>query len=168
MSEEPASARESTGQESPRREGGLYAVGGAVARIAAPIVRRRGGGLLVRLKAEWANIVGAEWGEASWPIALSRDGALKLRVASAVALELQHRAPLFVERINGHFGRTVVSRLVLRQGPLPLPSELGGPRPRPLSAREETALEERLSHVADPELRAALARLGRAVAGSRE
>lgn len=165
MSEERASASGSAEGDGASRGGGLYAVGRAVAKIAAPIVRRRGGGLLVRLKAEWAAIAGPEWREASWPVALSRDGALKLRVVSSAALELQHCAPILVERINGHFGRAVVSRLLLQQGPLPLPPERRAPAPQPLSAAQQHALDKRLSQIADPELRAALGRLGRAVAG---
>ena len=96
---------------------------------------------------------------------LSRTGVLKLRTASGAALEVQHRAPLLVERINGFFGRFAVTRLALVQGPLPLPSIPSGRLPRPLAPGEAKALEERLSDVADPELRGALARLGRAVIG---
>ena len=128
-------------------------------------MRRRGGGLGVRLKAEWPAIAGAQWSTASWPVALGRDGALKLRVAGAAALELQHGAPLLVERVNLYFGRAVVSRLVLQQGPLPLAAERRGRQPRPLSAGEESALDARLSEIADPDLKAALSRLGRAVTG---
>ena len=154
--------------EAARGAGGLLAIGPAVAAIAAPIVERRGGGHIVRLKAEWAAIVGAEWGRRSWPLALARDGALKLRLGAAAALELQHQAPLFIERINGHFGRALVSRLVLRQGPLPRPAAPRRALPRVLSAREEDALGERLAAVADPNLRAALDRLGRAVAAEED
>ena len=97
----------------------------------------------------------------SWPSALGRDGVLKLRTASMAALELQHRAPLLIERINLFFGRPVVTRLALVQGPLPLDSPPNGSPPRSLAAGEADALDERLSGIADPELRAALARLGR-------
>ena len=96
---------------------------------------------------------------------LGRTGVLKLRTASGAALEVQHRAPLLVERINGFFGRSAVTRLALVQGPLPLPSIPIGRLPRPLAPGEAKALEERLSDVADPELRGALARLGHAVIG---
>ena len=140
----------------------------AAARIAAPIVARRGGGVLGRLKAEWAAVVGAELAAATWPEALGRDGALKLRVASGVALELQHRAPLVIERINLFFGREAVARLVLVQGPLPLAGAARRRWPEPLAAEEAKALDHRLADIADPELRAALARLGRLVlAGTR-
>jgi hypothetical protein len=151
--------------EGERREG-MRAVGVAVSKLAAPIVARREGGMLARLKAEWGTIIGSDWAEVTWPSALGRDGVLKLRTASGAALELQHRAPLIIERINLFFGRQVVTRVTLVQGPLPLAPARGGPIIRPLTPGEAEALDARLCEVADPELRAALARLGRAVAGS--
>jgi hypothetical protein len=156
-------------REHPEREyRGFRAVGAAVSKLAAPIVTRRGGGILVRLKAEWAAIVGADWAEVSWPTLLGRDGVLKLRAAPGAALELQHRAPLIIERINLFFGRSVVTRLALVQGPLPFRSGPSRPVIRPLSEGEERALEQRLSGIADPDLRVALARLGRAVNSGRD
>jgi hypothetical protein len=145
--------------------GGFRAVGVAVSKLARPIVAKRGGGMLVRLKTEWAAIVGTDWAEVTWPTALGRDGVLKLRAASGFALELQHRAPLMIERLNLFFGRPVVTRLALVQGPLPLAAESTAPRIRRLAPSEEKALDEQLSEVADPELRSALAKLGRAVSG---
>jgi hypothetical protein len=158
-----ASARESEYHQ------GFRAVGVAVSKLAAPIVVRRGGGILVRLKSEWPTIIGSDWASVTWPNAFGRDGVLKLRAASASALELQHRAPLLIERINVFFGRLVVTRLVLVQGPLPLP--LDSPPRRtglcPLAAGGTDFVHSRLSGIADPQLREALARLGRAVAGTR-
>ena len=146
----------------------MRAAGIAASRIAAPIVARRGGGVLLRLKAEWAAVVGAELAALTWPETLGRDGALKLRVASHLAIELQHRAPLVIERINRYFGRDVVARLVLVQGPLPLAAPPATASSTPLAADEARALDLRLDDIADPELRAALARLGRLVlAGER-
>jgi hypothetical protein len=157
----PAAEREHPGRE----YRGFRAVGVEVSKLTLPIVARRGGGILVRLKAEWAAIVGPDWAEVSWPVTLGRDGVLKLRVAPGAALELQHRAPLIIERINLFFGRAVITRLALVQGPLPLAS--GGWRPviPPLSEGEAEALDQRLCEIADPDLRAALAQLGRAVGG---
>jgi hypothetical protein len=145
------------------RRPGFRAVGIAVSKLAIPIIGKRGGGFLGRLKSEWAAIVGPDWAEVTWPTALGRDGVLKLRIASGAALEAQHRAPLLIERINGFFGRPVITRLALVQGPLPLPPSPRGPLLRPLVPAEAKALDQQLADIADPELRDALAQLGRAV-----
>jgi hypothetical protein len=164
----PTAEREHPGREhSERVYRGFRAVGVAVSKLTVPIIARRGGGILVRLKAEWAAIVGSDWAEVSWPTALGRDGVLKLRAASGAALELQHRTPLIIERINLFFGRSVVTRLALVQGPLPLASGPSKPVIPPLLQSEATALDQRLSGIADPDLRAALAQLGRAVTARR-
>jgi hypothetical protein len=154
-----APARES------ERHPGFRAVGVAVSKLAAPVVAKRGGAILVRLKAEWAAIIGADWASVTWPSALGRDGVLKLRTTSTAALELQHRAPLLIERINLFFGRSVVARLALVQGPLPFDSPPREPVVPTLAAGEVEVLDERLSGIADPELRAALGRLGHAIIG---
>ena len=146
---------------------GFRAVGVAVSKLAASVVAKRGGAILVRLKAEWAAIIGPDWASVTWPSALGRDGVLKLRTTSTAALELQHRAPLLIERINLFFGRSVVTRLALVQGSLPFDSPPRDPVIPTLAASEVAPLGERLSGIADPELRAALGRLGHAVIGGR-
>ena len=148
------------------RHPGFRAVGAAVARLVVPIVGKKDG-VLARLKAEWGAVVGPEWSELCWPIAFGRDGVLRLRVASQAALELQHAAPLLIERLNGFLGRPAVSRLALLQGPLPLPPPSPAPPPILCEAVQQRRLDGQLAGVADPELRAALARLGRAVIGTR-
>ena len=133
-------------------------------KLAAPIVAKRGSRVLVPLKANWAAIVGPEWAVTAWPAALGRDGALKLHAASAAALELQHCAPLLIERINLYFGRSAVTRLVLVQGALPRRADPSGPAPCWLTAGESEALDRRVAGIVDADLRTALARLGKAVA----
>src|SRR5437867_6412611 len=128
---------------------GFRAVGVAVSKLAAPIVTRRGGGVLVRLKSEWPAIIGPDWAAVTWPTALGRDGVLKLRASSTAALDLQHRTPLLIERINLFFGRAAVTRLVLVQGPLPLDSPPSGGGLRPLAAGGIDFVDERLSEIAD-------------------
>lgn len=142
------------------RRPGLRPLAAAAARIAAPIVARHGGGVLARLKAEWGAVAGPELAALTWPEGLGRGGALKLRVMPGFALELQHRAPLALERINRFFGRAAVTRIVLVQGPLPLPGAAPRPAAPPLTGGEARELDSRLATVADPELRAALAGLG--------
>jgi hypothetical protein len=144
---------------------GFRAAGASVPKIVAPILKRHGGGVLARLKSHWTAIVGAELAAATWPEALARGGTLKLRVLPAKALELQHRTPMVIDRINLFFGREAVARLALVQGPLPLVLTAPRPTSRPLAAAEAAALDSRLAEVASPELREALARLGRRVIG---
>jgi hypothetical protein len=141
---------------------GLRALGVAVSQVAAPILKRRAGAL-VRLKSDWPAIVGPAWAPVSWPMALGRDGALRLRVVPAAALDLQHRAPLVIERINLYFGRPVVTRLLFVQGLLPLAPQPAAAPLQPLAAEVAQALDRHLAQIPDPDLRAALARLGRAV-----
>jgi len=148
------------------RRPGLRAVGPLASRLAAPVVARHGGGILARLKADWSAIIGADIAASSWPQALGRDGALKLRVAAATALELQHRAPLLIERINVYLGRPAVSRLVFVQGPLPLAPPARRSPPRRLGAGEAESIERQIAAIGDSELKTALNRLGKSVASS--
>ncbi len=149
---------------SSERQGRLAALGVALARVAAPIIGKRGS--LARLKAHWTAIAGPEWGEASSPLSLGRDGVLKLRATPSAALELQHRAPLLIERVNLYLGREAVTRIALVQGFFQ--PRAPAPLLRPLGEAEAKALQEKLSGIGDPELRAALARLGVAVHGREE
>jgi hypothetical protein len=147
------------------RAGEFRAIGAAVAKLAAPIIARQGGGHLGRLKAAWPVIAGSDWAQVARPVALRRDGALKLHVAPTAALELQHCAPLLIERVNLFLGTTLVTRLSLVQA---LPPPIAEPTPpRRLNAEEASALERAVCRIADPQLRAALCALGRAVFGSR-
>jgi hypothetical protein len=148
------------------RRPGLRAVGPLASRLAAPVVARHGGGILARLKADWSAVIGADIAASSWPQALGRDGALKLRVAAATALELQHRAPLLIERINVYLGRPAVSRLVFVQGPLPLAPPARRSPPRRRGAGEAESIERQIAAIGDSELKAALERLGKSVASS--
>jgi hypothetical protein len=147
---------------------GFRAAGASAAKISGPIVARYGGGILVRLKSHWAAIVGLELAAATWPESLARGGTLKLRVTPAKALEVQHRTPLVIERVNLFFGRAAVTRLALVQGPLPLLSEPSRSPARTLTASESAALERQLAAVDNAELRDVLARLGRRIIGESE
>jgi hypothetical protein len=147
---------------------GFRAAGASAAKIVGPIVARHGGGVLARLKAHWAAIVGPELAAATWPEAVARGGTLKLRVAPAKALEVQHRTPLVIERVNLFFGRAAVTRLALIQGPLPLPPEPPRSPARTLTASESAALEGQLASVDNAELRDVLGRLGRRIIGESE
>jgi hypothetical protein len=123
-----------------------------------------------RILLDWAAIVGPGLANHSLPERLVRGtggGVLHLKVAPGHALEVQHLAPLIMERINGHFGYQAVERLTLRQGPVARPRRPGLPSRRPLAPGEVASLDSLVKDVAEPELREALRRLGRAVLASR-
>jgi hypothetical protein len=120
----------------------------------------------------WPEIVGerlaarsqpikVEWPRRVTPDAPAEPSTLVIRVESAFALELQHLAPVIIERVNGFYGWRCVGRLVLKQGPVVRPAA-PEPRPEPTAADRAQALEAAAS-VGDDGLRGALERLGAAV-----
>jgi hypothetical protein len=153
-----------------KRRGGLRAIGAEIPHVAGAALGKRGFGE-AQLVTQWEAVIGPDLATKLSPerIVFSRgerrNGTLRLRVASAFAVEAQHLEPVLIERINAFFGYGAVARLAFVQGP-PLNA---APKPVPLrtlSADEQREIESRVAGVADPTLRDALMRLGRAVAGS--
>jgi hypothetical protein len=151
------------------RHGFMRAIGANLPRIATPVLGKQGLGE-AQLLQQWTAIVGDDLARHCWPVKLTfrrgerREGTLRLRVVSALALELQHREPVLLERINAFFGYRAVIRIALVQGAAP-PGPQRPPAPRPLASTERQALDQRLDGVADERLRAALERLGSAIIG---
>ena len=155
-----------------RRGGGPRPLAATVDNVAKRSLGRRGfaeGGLI----ADWRAVVGPDLAASCWPDRLSfppgkkEDGTLRIRVAGGFAIELQHLVPQVLERVNGHFGYRAIARVSILQAP---PAHVTAPRQaaktRPDTgpeAVEEGDLQAALSAVADPDIRAALARLGRAM-----
>ena len=137
------------------RLGRLVAVGAALERGLAPTARKHGFSE-TRLLMRWESVVGAEIAAWTQPLRLFR-GVLHLRVASAWAPYIQHQEPSIRDRVNLFLGRKAVIRIALKQGsvtpPPPVARPSAGPAPAPVA----------VTGVSDPELRAALARLGGAL-----
>ena len=144
-----------------------------------PVLRRQGFGPS-GLVMFWDDIVGERLAAISQPVkvqwpARQHDRAaenrpapatLVVRVETGFALELQHLAPLVIERVNAHFGWRCVSRLLLKQGPVAAPvlASHGG---RSLDKAAEAAAEMIVGTGMEEPLRLALTRLGaRVLAGS--
>lgn len=161
--------------DSDRRGNGPRPLAAALGRLATRALGRRGfaeAGLIT----DWAAIVGPELAATCQPDRLSfppgkrEGGALRILVAGGAATELQHLEPVVLERINSHFGYRAVARLVLAQGPAHRSRRKSGGRTVPkvagdLAPEAQQRLDERLAAVGDPEIRAALTRLGRAILG---
>jgi hypothetical protein len=123
------------------------------------------------LVTRWVEIIGPELSahceplKIQWPRPVEgqpqEPATLVLRVEGPMALEIQHSSDVILERVNRFFGWSAVGRLALRQGPL-------SRRERPVirTAPEASEIEQvaqTLSSVEDPQLRAALARLGASI-----
>jgi hypothetical protein len=163
--------RREEGNVAEERRGSLRAIAAEVPKIAGAVLGKRGFGE-AQLVAQWPAIIGESLAEGVSPEKLSfargerRDGTLHLRVAPGLALEVQHREPVLIERINAFFGYRAVARLALKQGPAARPGPPPAARPRPLKSEERQLLDERLAAIDEGELKAALRRLGEAVLGS--
>lgn len=120
-----------------------------------------------RLQRRWPEIAGEKLAKLCEPVRLIKGrtgGALEIRVAGAFAPLIQHQAGTLVDRINLFLGGKPVERLRIVQGPLTLaPRKVPPPKPAPLTAAEDLALQQELSDVGDDKVRAALLKLGRSV-----
>ncbi|MCW5736169.1 MAG: DUF721 domain-containing protein [Enhydrobacter sp.] len=156
------------------RENGFRALGGVAQRLTSGLAEKRNkgrGASIARLRAEWSVIVGIEIARLTQPEALlpgrgGRSGkALRLKVEGASALEIQHRGAQVVERVNTYFGHRFIDDIRIVQGTLaqrPVPPPLPQPGPETMER-----LSSRAAAVKDPDLRAALVRLGAHIAAGR-
>ena len=162
----------------PRRRRGPAPVADLIGDVLKPAAKKRGFAS-TDLFTHWAEIVGAAYRDVtqperlSWPRRLEDGGeegfepaTLTVRCEGGRALLLQHDAPRILERINAHFGFPAVARLRVVQKPIARPTLARAPRLRPLSLAEEARVRDLTAGIDDDALKAALARLGRAVIAS--
>jgi len=158
-----------------QRAHGPRALAALLPKVAAPALRRRGFSA-VEIVTNWAEIVGPALAGESAPERLSfahgarSGGTLHVRASGSIALEMQHLAPIIVERINTCFGYAAVARLALVQGPvrvLPADAPRRDPPPPPLDADRLGRIESSTSDIQPEELRDALRRLGISVGTAR-
>lgn len=123
------------------------------------------------LVTRWAEIAGADVAAHSQPLKMQWPrpvegqpqelATLVLKVEGPMALEIQHKSDLILERVNRFFGWSAVGRLALRQAPL---SRRDRPKPpAPPDPEAVAKIADGLRAVEDDQLRAALARLGAAI-----
>jgi hypothetical protein len=139
-------------------------VSAAAARVTAKVCSRKFIAL-GRVLRHWPDIVGPELASKAQPVRLTyrrtRDkkpaATLYIAARPAQASLLHYQTGLILERINRVFGERWVERVRFVPGPEAPPEGRKPPRAAPPPAVRE------VEGVADPDLRAALARLGGAV-----
>jgi hypothetical protein len=85
---------------------------------------------------------------------------LVLRVEGPRAIELQHRLPQLIERINSYFGFRAVAQIRLYQAPLEQPRDNRQPPAKVAPRPDRRGLVKRIR---DPRLRTALSRIAAAI-----
>jgi hypothetical protein len=117
----------------------------------------------------WREIIGPRLADHTSPEKLTfpqgeRNGAtLYVRVASGLALEIQHDQPNILDRINAYFGYRAVAGLKIIQAPVPRPARAASPQRRKLRDEEIAAIKKEVANTQDDDLRNALEKLGRSL-----
>lgn len=138
-----------------------------------PAVTRQGFAS-ARMIAAWEVIVGPDLAARTrperirWPRRRDEGGdiaaaTLVIRAEGLDALELQHMGATIIARVNAMFGWRAVGRIAIRQAPVGT-GAAEPPPPDAAPAPDSPALQA----VPDPDLRAALARLGACIAGRKD
>ncbi len=163
-----------------RRGRGFERLADRLPGLTDQILRKRGF-VKAEIVRQWQDIVGPELGPLCQPVEIrfpglaARDGVLTLRASGAAAPLIDMEAPRLIDRINRFYGYNAIARLKIvqsaRKNAQSGSSKTGlaalfdgddAPAPA-LSSAQEKELDNRLNNIEDPELRAALARLGRKI-----
>ena len=107
---------------SSERRNGLRNVAPLVGNLTRPLVRKRGF-FQTEIILHWAEIVGRDLEKFTMPVKYIQPrgenaggGTLVIRVSGPVAIELQHRMPQIIDRVNTYFGYRAVERIKMMQG----------------------------------------------------
>ena len=144
-----------------------------VGALLDPLMAKQGFGQS-DLLLHWEEIAGARLSQIAEPIRLqwpprgpkrapeaaAEPATLVLRVAQGFGLDVQHLAPILIDRVNAHLGWRCIGKVKIEQGRLQRPLKRKGaavapPAPAALARAEQAAVG-----VEEDGLRQALARLG--------
>ncbi|GJD56099.1 DUF721 domain-containing protein [Methylobacterium dankookense] len=127
--------------------------------------------------AAWPDIVGERLARFSRPARIewprrrrssaeaADSGTLVVQVESVFAIELQHLAPVVIERINAHYGWACINRIVMKQDRILRAGR--APRAAATDPARRGEVASAVARIEDPSLRDALDRLGIAVVTER-
>jgi len=130
---------------------------------------RRFGFVQSSVVTRWGEIVGPAHARFCAPESIrfppgeKSEGVLQLVVAPAHAPIISHVIPEIIERVNGFFGYKAIVRVKLRQGQVQPPPATRLPAAPPALKPIPVELGDSLRDIGDPELRAVLESLARAM-----
>jgi hypothetical protein len=147
-------------------KGGPPQAGALTAAIMrAKVAPKQTGKSVMELKRQWRDIVGEKLAQMTEPEKIARGAngsTLTIKVAGPAAPFVQHQTALILERCN--LAGAGVKAIAIKQGVITRKGVSNlRPLSAPLSADEERLLALSLASIGSPALKAALARLGRAV-----
>ena len=128
--------------------------------------------------AAWPDIVGERLARFSRPARIEwprrrrtsaeapESGTLVVQVESVFAIELQHLAPVVIQRINAHYGWACIGRIVMKQDRIGRAGR--APRSPGVDPARRGEGASAVARIEDPGLRDALDRLGIAVVAAPE
>ncbi len=117
---------------------------------------------------QWPQIVGEKFARLAIPEKITfpqgkrSEGTLHVSVTSAGSLLLHFSQDLILEQINTFFGYKALAKLHMTHGFVP-PQPVVMKDPLPLSQEEKEWVETQTHHVADPDLKECLEKLGAAI-----
>lgn len=139
--------------------------GMAVTKVMRPLSKKHGGGSsALALEKIWPEIMGPRWSKISSPVRFlgGKEGRTLIISAPgpAASLILAQSGPI-LNRLNAHLGEGHVRRIKVVQSRMTAPAS---PQPaRGLPPRQASELQESLSAIENPRLKAALEKMGRQV-----
>ena len=143
--------------EPPVRQNRPREIAALVAPLLRPVLRRKGPAVACLIE-DWDALVGPDIAAVSFPVQLV-GGTLRLACNGPTALELQHRAPALIARLNLALGGTPIERLRFVAG-FPMATDKGRPMTQQIRNAEGSPPSRK---TAEQGLAAALERLRHAL-----
>lgn len=151
---------------------GPRALAAVLPKAAEPTLRKRGFST-VEIITNWREIVGSNLASEASPDRLAfprgahKQGTLHVTAPGTIALEIQHLAPLIIERINTYFGYGAVCRIAVIQGAPqknPPVKKKAPAKPRAVNSIRRAEIDACTRNISSEQLRDALRALGKSVA----
>ncbi len=171
--EKPAKSKKPAAKKKTYRRYKTLSAARAASSLLSPAMRAKGFAQ-AEVVTRWPQIVGPELAGSCVPQRLifprgEKIGAkLVIRCSSAFATLLEHKAPHIIDMVNRFFGYGAVARLEIKQGPIRTIKRLPAKEKRPLSTKDDKALNRLVGNGDLSPLKEAVKSLGEMVLSNEE